>query len=353
MFVLYGQNFIDMIKSFYPTARAVAGNREIVVRCRECGDSNDPTHAHMYISVPQTENEISLYNCKKCNACGIVDDSFLRRYGCEDPHILVDIIKHNNDLFRLPTYSYLKKMRIYPLKNSVINEYDWNKAKLAYINNRIGAQFTYENILALKMFLNLGDVITLNNLPLTRSIRVCEEFNEHFVGFISYDNAYCTLRKYDNIPIYAKIDKRYMNYDFVNKLDKSKNYYVIPTNINVDALEPIRIHVTEGVFDILSVYYNLNRCNSYQNIYIAASGKSYKQALQMILSDTGIVNYEIHLYPDNDVTDEYLQREVLAKLKMLPCVRYIHRNIHPNEKDYGVPIYRINDSVVMLNETIV
>ena len=50
MYNYYGQGFIDMIKSFYPTAKVVAGMKEIVVRCKDCGDSNDLSHAHMYIN---------------------------------------------------------------------------------------------------------------------------------------------------------------------------------------------------------------------------------------------------------------------------------------------------------------
>jgi len=39
MYTLYGEDFIRMIQSFYPEARPVAGRRELVLRCRECGET--------------------------------------------------------------------------------------------------------------------------------------------------------------------------------------------------------------------------------------------------------------------------------------------------------------------------
>ena len=52
MYDLYGQNFINAIRSLI-NARPVSGNKELVTRCPFCGDSKNPSHAHFYISVPQ------------------------------------------------------------------------------------------------------------------------------------------------------------------------------------------------------------------------------------------------------------------------------------------------------------
>ena len=67
MYTLLGQNFINMIRSFYPNVKVASGGSEVVVRCFKCGDSKDPKHAHLYISVPQSAEDIPLYNCKKCS----------------------------------------------------------------------------------------------------------------------------------------------------------------------------------------------------------------------------------------------------------------------------------------------
>ena len=353
MYSLYGQAFIQMIKSFNPMAKIASGGKEVVVRCLACGDSSNPRHAHMYISVPQSADELSFYQCKRCPAHGIVDDAFLRKYGCYDSRVLVDIVKHNSDVSKMPKYRTLKSMDIFPLRNAYISNQAWNQNKLNYVNSRIGSNFSYEDILKLKIFLNLYDVLSQNNLSITRDERIVQSLNEHFIGFISYDNSYCTMRKIDDIELYRILNKRYINYNLTGKPDDAKNFYVIPTQINIEDPMTINIHIAEGAFDVLSVYYNLNHCNNYQNIYISCSGKSYSQALSFILTETGIINYQIHIYSDNDVSDYELDRLILSPAKYLRSPLIIHRNGYSNEKDYGVPANRIKDSFRVIQPRII
>ena len=141
----------------------------------------------------------------------------------------------------------------------------------------------------------------------------------------------------------------YINYDLVNKKDNGKAYYMVPTQIDILNPSPVKIHIAEGQFDILSIFYNINKSNTNQNIYIACGGKSYKQTLEFILLETGIINYEIHFYPDKDVTD-YEFNNTLRVVDKLPCNIYIHRNINQDEKDYGVPMNRIKESIKVIKE---
>lgn len=340
-----GQSFIDMMRSVYPSLKVASGGREIVIRCPFCGDSKNLRHSHFYISVPQTQEELSLYHCKLCPNHGIVDDDLLRKIGCIDSNILIDITKHNSEVLSLPKYKSLKRYKVYPLKWNLMSNQPNNQIKLNYINERIGANFNYADLSRLKIFLNLYDILNVNQLELTRSKFVCNDLNTHYIGFISYDNYYCNLRKvteYDTV--YA--NKRYMVYSLVNNYQDAKNFYVIPTK--VDVLDPttVKIHIAEGPFDVLSIFYNLNKQNDYQNIYIACGGKSYTQALEFILNETGIINYEIHFYPDADVTYNDFNLHMLRKVNMLPTNIYIHRNTFNGEKDFGVPEYRIIDTII-------
>jgi hypothetical protein len=350
MYHLLGRDFINMIKTIYPQAKTAAGSTEVIVRCPFCGDSKIQSHAHMYISVPVTVNDLSFYDCKKCPAHGVVDDEFLRKIGCLDTNVLVAISKHNSDVMKLPKYKTLKSIDIYPLKQTAITDNKFTRIKLDYINKRIGANFTFGHLISLKIFLNLYDVVGQNRLQLTRDQGICNQLSNSFIGFISYDNSFATMRRVFNKNLIKSIDKRYINYHLVEKLDDGKNFYVIPTNINFLSMERIKIHITEGVFDILSVFYNINACNTNQNIYIASGGKSYKQALQFVLTEFGVINYEIHLYPDNDVSDDELNRLVLYSIQILPSNIYIHRNIMEGEKDFGVQMDRIKESTRMIGD---
>lgn len=351
MYNLTGQNFINRIRSFYPNLKVASGGSEVVCRCPFCGDSKDPKHAHLYISVPQSEEDLSQYHCKKCPAHGVVDVNLLRKIGCEDTSLLVEVSKHNSEVFKLPKYKSIKQIDVYPLNVNYIRQDPLNEAKLQYINGRIGSSFSISDLPSLKIFLNLYDIINANRLELTRHQMACNDLDKWFMGFISYDNSFARLRKLTNKELYKSINKRYINYTLVNKTNDAKNFYVIPTMIDVLNSSPVKIHLAEGQFDILSIFYNLNNCNRNQSIYIACGGKSYAQALEFILLETGIINYEVHYYPDKDVTDEYFFKDVQRKVQLLPANINIHRNMYPGEKDYGVPMNRIMDSARVIRES--
>ena len=340
----YGYNFINMMQQSIPGIRVVAGGSELLCRCPYCGDSLNPNHAHFYISVPQTADDLSFYNCVKCNTGGILSTEILRKLSCNDTSILQQTEMHNARVLKLPKYKTLKNVNVFPLTNKYIRQDNRNQSKLNYINQRIGSNMSYDQILSLKIFLNLYDVLNSNRLELTRDKRITDSLDENFIGFISYDNSYCGMRKVTDKTLYKTIDKRYINYNLVNKTN-SKRFYMIPVSLNLLDPNPIRIHISEGQFDILSIYYNLNMCNQYQNIYISCGGKSYVQTLEFILTEFGIINYEIHFYPDNDVNDNEFNRNVLNKIGLLPCGVYVHRNMFNGEKDFGVPLNKIKDMV--------
>ena len=57
------------------------------------------------------------------------------------------------------------------------------------------------------------------------------------------------------------------------------------------------------------------------------------------------MNYELHYYPDKDVSDQEFLYSTQSKIQLLLSSIFIHRNIYNGEKDFGVPINRINEVV--------
>ena len=348
---LYGEGFIEFVKSFYPTARPSSGRRDIKMRCRFCGDSKDPSHMHLYVKVPQRIGDIPVYKCFKCNTTGIADEEFFIGYGCNNPEMLSSL-KEQLDISRNSTrYASLAIKRGAPLKNKIILDQN-SQAKLDYINGRIGSQFTLDDLSNMKIIFSLSDILSQNNLQSNVSLSDIQYFTEHFIGFITYDNMRVILRRYTSgvLDNWMK-DSRYLNYTLVQSDDATRSLYVIPTNINYQDPTPVQIHIAEGVFDILSVYYNLCGCNKTQHLYIAACGKGYKAALKFVLMVLGIINYEIHYYIDNDVSDTEFAK-LIKHMDLLPTRSYYHRNAFPGEKDYGVPSSRIQDSFTVKEEPI-
>ena len=344
MYNLYGNDYIELFRSFYPEVKVVSGRKELVVRCKFCGDSNNPRNAHMYISIPQDEKSVSLYECKKCKAAGMVNTQFLQLYGCTDPQVFIDLNEHLNEYTHSSKFSIYKKRKYYHINNNYIKDIPLASEKLRYLNSRLGVNLSLRDWLQLKIVFNLNDIIYSNHFEKTRSDNIIQALNDNFIGFISQDNTYISLRKINDIELFDNINKRYIYYKLMDVYEY-KTYYVIPSQIDMQNPEVVNIHITEGPFDILGVYFHLNDANNKQNIYISSSGKSYKQALEYIFSITGVMNYNINIYPDNDISDRELYHLILKHIMNLPCNINVIRNVYPNQKDFGVTRKLINPLV--------
>lgn len=102
------------------------------------------------------------------------------------------------------------------------------------------------------------------------------------------------------------------------------------------------IHMTEGIFDLLSLYIHGfidNKNEKLNNIYIANNGKGYLSALNYIQS-LGVLNCNINIYSDNDVKI----REIKNRLRNNVIAKFNGLNIYYNDyhkkdkeiKDFGV-----------------
>ena len=84
---------VPFIISNFPEAKLASQNREIIVRCRSCGDSKDITHGHMYIHIPQDKDDCPVYHCFKCQISGVVNSKTLIEWGIYNPEIAIETDK--------------------------------------------------------------------------------------------------------------------------------------------------------------------------------------------------------------------------------------------------------------------
>lgn len=336
-----------------PGARLVSGGKEVLTRCPRCGDSRNPRNAHFYIGLGD-ENIPPMYHCKKCDEGGVFTFEKLRWF---------DIYDSN---FGLSLNTYIKNFNsklgnkinmftgIYNIKHSRITQDQLTFSKLKYINDRLGLNLTLEDIVSKKIVLNLSDIIMENNITnFTRSPDVMKTLDDSFIGFLSYDNGFLNMRNL-NPNNDGFLGKRYINYNIFNKIDNSKRYYILPTN--VDLLRPVTIHIAEGPFDILSIYYNLVR-NDDNNIYCSIGGKSYLNCIKFLFENLGLINVSINIYIDSDIKDETMV-QLKRYLEPFQIPIFIHRNRYivsesrygdiVYEKDYGVPANRIKDTIIRI-----
>ncbi len=325
-------------------AKSVSGETEVNCRCFYCPDSKDLSHGHFYISIPEND-EPSLFYCQKCHSSGIVSHNVLMEWGIFDIELSTSLAKYNKKIMKLSKNSkYLSEETIYNIRNTYITDNELSQRKLSYINNRLGLQFTYADLLSNKIILNLRDLLNQNNITnYTRHLDIIDQLDRYFIGFVSYDNGFINMRNLSSklVILHKSIDKRYVNYNIFGKYNNTKRFYIIPTAIDINSPEPIKIHLAEGVFDILSIKYNLRKDNG---IYASINGSGYFGLIKFFILSLKIMNAEIHIYPDADIKD-YKINNIKYQLTPFNFPIYIHRNIMEGEKDFGVRMERIREYI--------
>ena len=343
---LFGEDFIKYLLSVLPMSRVVSGGREILCRCKYCPDSDDITHAHMYIHIPQDKDDPAFFNCFKCHTSGIVTSKRLLEWGIYDANFgeYLDLITKNADRKgKLNGYNRI----VYPKLS--LNEFNTDKAfyKLDYLNSRLGLNLTYSDYANQKVVFNLKDTLLNNHIyKLSRDENIVDQLNDNFVGFLSSDNNYVNLRRIcDEGIVYHTIDKRYINYNIHNVKDSTEKFYIMPIDINLNNPERINIHIAEGCFDILSIRFNLRGIDS-PDMFVAMCGSGYKGILMYLMYTLKIFYFNLHLYPDNDDmgTDKVINKVLQYIKPLIGTEVYIHRNTKSGEKDFGVPLDRINET---------
>lgn len=343
------KRYKEFLLSAIPTAKPASGGTFINCRCFNCPDSSNPKSKHFYIAIPQSHDEPSWYYCHKCHCSGVITHKTLIEWGIYDENIAIDITDHNKKCSTKTKNSKYYDRTTYRLFNSATSDDDISRYKLNYINNRIGYNFSYEELRKLKIVLNLGDIIKENHINnLTRDINIVNQLDENFLGFISIDNAFLNMRRLcDDGKVYQSIDKRYINYKIFDKFDTTERFYTIPTEINLNTPERIKIHIAEGPFDILSIYKNIR--HEEKGIYTSVAGSNYAGLSLYFLQMFKLPYVEFHFYPDNDkFGSNQVMNKVANILRPLQCPIYIHRNLYPGEKDFGVRLDHIKESIIKI-----
>ena len=342
---LFGDEYISFLQSTITSAKPVAGGREVLCRCFYCPDSTDPTHGHMYISVPQNADEPSEFHCKKCGAAGYVTTNRLIEWGIYDPAIGMKLdAGYKKSMTKIKTSG---NRLVYNLVNGVINK-DLASEKVSYINDRLGTAFSMQDLINMNVVLNLEDLLKINNInDMTRHPTIISQLNKYFVGFLSADRNFVNLRRMcPEGVVYKSIDMRYVNYNIFNKRDNTEKMYIVSANIN--PLLPMEIHLAEGPFDILQIY-NIRSFD--HGLYCAIGGSGYAHVMNFLIDTLKLYGYiNIHIYPDNDSIGTQDKMMRIAKFYQPYGFKFfIHRNIYPGEKDMGCHISRINESITEIN----
>lgn len=344
------ERYKELLLSRMENAHLVSGGKQINCRCKECGDSIHKKSAHFYISIPHNETEPSLYYCHKCGTSGIVSYKKLIEWDIFDQEVALDLENYNKTISILPKNNKYLGSKTYYLAHTYTKIDEKSEFKRQYICNRIGYDLSYNDLSNLKIILNLMDILEENRIQkFTRDHNILNDLDREFVGFLSKDNAFLNMRR--TCPegrVYQSIDKRYVNYKIFDKIDTSQRFYTVPTLVNLNSPNRIKLHIAEGPFDILSIFLNCRRME--EGIYTSIAGSNYLGLILYFLIDMQLPYIELHLYPDNDKFGSMdRMRSIVRKIPDQSIPVYIHKNNYSGEKDFGVPLNRINESIMRLN----
>jgi len=333
--------FMEKLKKYllsFPDAELVSGGNEVVMRCRFCGDSQSDLGAkHLYIKVT---GDLPFYKCQKCPAKGILDDKVIPllnpQYGDDDIEVMEQTRQYLYDASKRLKGS--KRNNRFNILNRYCSDTELNMKKLKYINYRLGTNMSVAEELSNNIVLSLWDLLDGNHIEkYTRYPNDISILSDYGVGFLSMDRGMVVIKNLaDEGTLNKYLDHRYNVYKIFDGSEASQSY-IIPTSIDMTSRVPVNIHIAEGVFDALSICYNLCNGAKEQNIYMAVCGKAYFDALCNLIKKTRVMNFILNLYPDNDVPDTYPDiRNLIGLSKDMGFKMFIHRNSYPGEKDMGV-----------------
>ena len=325
------------LKSLIPNSQFAAGKKELVIRCPYCGHTSSAGKKHMYIGL--SPDKPYMFNCFKCEAGGLVNRTFLDLLNIRDEELLQAIDIHNKEMKQSRSNSYSANHIRQPLVAYDAFEVDYNlyPDKVNYINGRLGTNLSVSEMMNMKIIFDFSFFKQQIMRYLGATESNFQRIQRDYVGFLSVNNTSLSMR------CIREVDSKYRY--LICKLDDRDIYnkaFCIPSSIPYTS-DRIMVHITEGQFDILSVYNNI--ANRATGIYFAAAGNKYSAVLQYILS-RGIFYMDIHLYFDNDSAGEIARRQIEYFIKNnIAFFRgsRVFSHVNQKNKDFGVPLSEIQD----------
>lgn len=340
------QEIYDIIKAL-PN---VDGNgTQLRTRCVICGDSKKSmTKKRLGIKIDTNDpKEPILYNCFNCGAHGVMTTDILCDIGL-DRDIALEITKYNKGALKYDNSSVINKYKNnkpIPVIIPPPTKCDKTIKKIKYLYNRIGYKVPIEDFNSIKVIFNLFDFLSVNNIAIPDN-KFYHILDRDYIGFLSINNEYIIFRDITNMN-----KARYFKYNIFGIFDNSNSYYRIKNKIDLFTPDIISIKVAEGIFDILSVHYNIDNGNSQNNIYVATTNSSLLNPI-MTHINKGLVgdNISVDIYQDNDTKVNFYK----LKKRLSPYIGNMRVYSNGRSKDFGVPMsdIEINEIEISSNHNI-
>ena len=340
---------IEILKTL-PICKVSTQGMNYTVRCPYCGDSKHASHGHFSILVDTLSDRPMMYRCFKCNDSGLLTSQTLEdlnTYVDRDTIVGIDTLNR----FAHRRGYYRGKGKKYGLPTP--DESYESLRKLDYINRRLGLSLTTSDCEDLKIILHFSKFLEYNSIPIAYkddrlaylSKNLVYELDRNYVGFVSSN---CNKIVFRDITDGDGKFGRYYKVT-IDLLDISQNTFYGMAQFPVLYSGPVNIHIAEGTFDIISIIKNLNHPNGYHGFF-ASCGYSFSSILKYAVSIGVTTDLQLHVYSDSDKSDsDHLRLLNTGFFRTWVDHVTIHRNGVSGEKDFGVPLERIQDYSYSLN----
>lgn len=331
---------IDILQSL-PVCVVNSAKTEYTVRCPYCGDSHNESHGHFAIHIDVDSDDPIMYRCLKCSISGILNQDVLDELQLPvSPEIQDQLRNFNRKIIKKNKYVSESEDYRVPLYQSNL----LNNEKLNYHNQRIGSDLTYQDCFQLKMIFDIFEFMKYNkidNIPGLEYYQL-QILHDHYLGWLSTNNNCIIFRRIHDNSSLARYHKIIINPKNLN----GNTFYSIPNQIDLLYTNDINIHIAEGIYDIQSIFVNLEKSNLQNSYFYASCGFGSLTILRYLISNGINTGLNVHIYSDNDKTDYDHIQYLFKKSNVSEWIKhiYLHRNQFENEKDYGVCKDKIKDS---------
>lgn len=273
------------------------GGRERVIRCWDCGDSDNQDHGHLSISLTAP----FLFRCHRCGYSGAVNEDFLAHLGIKIDEKLDKLLKENKRLTKLHAVDKFKSAgksvnsRVagtFSVKYRIprITERELKSPAYKYLCDRFKYQFSIDDLMKFKVILNLkkfGKINMVQKWP--EKNEVLDILYHQYIGFQDLNGNDFIFRN-----IFNDGNPRY----YEMKFDKNPfRLYSFATSIPV-LTECLKVNVVEGIFDAIGLYLKLGRPQN--EVFIAMLGKNIESVIEFFVK-MGYLSQNVKIYSDDDV----------------------------------------------------
>lgn len=324
------QNVIQLLEET-PYARW-EDKEHLMVRCPICGDSKKH-HDGAHCSIWVRNNEPLVYHCWICEDAGLVDRQFLvdKEIGDIDSTMQLEQFNRANSR-RSASTKRTKNGQVQNVEVPVIKEHHMNKVE--YLRNRLGINFKLDQLEALRVVTSIKDFLEINKIEVNKKYEWClEQLERDYVGFLSRSKNFIIFRS-----INPNSKFRYINYKVFEHIVDAEKFYTIPSQPDIMDND-VTLHITEGIFDILSVAMNMGEKRKGTHIYSAVCGSGFPRVLEFFLRKGFIGNLTVNIYSDTDKKPGFYNNLLYLK-GWYKDIKIIY-NSYPGEKDFGVPSDKI------------